>query len=207
MRPLAAVNKPGRKGRPAPALSKSRPGSPARLCGVRRTQPSRPGGRGTAGSPRAGKSPYSQVTPRLAAAVPGVSDPGTPGPSSAGSALQVTAHPVGELMDLLLSSRQRGLGPRGAGGGPPLRPAGLPARARRPRCPPEMRHPEKCHDYRPLQPLSGSSPGAHYPGRPLPTQPALALADARKEAEQIIAHARQEAGQIIADGHERAQHT
>ena len=69
-------------------------------------------------------------------------------------------------MDLLLSSRQPGLGPRGARGGPPLRPARLPASAHRLRCPPE-----KPHDAIPFSRSPITSLGAHYPSPALPSRP------------------------------------
>jgi hypothetical protein len=91
-----------------------------------------------------------------------------------GPAPQVAAHPVGKIVDLLLSSRQRGLGPRGARGGSPFRPARLPAGVRRSRCPPEHCYPEKCHDAVPSSHRPVASRGAHYPGQALPSQLTLA---------------------------------
>lgn len=55
-------------------------------------------------------------------------------------ALQVTAHFVGEFVDLPLGLRERGLGPGGAFGGALLAAARLPAGAHRPLGPPEKPH-------------------------------------------------------------------
>lgn len=60
--------------------------------------------------------------------------------ASARRTLQVAAHLVGKFMNLLLGSRQHGLGARGALGGPPLCPARLPACTRKPGCLPEESH-------------------------------------------------------------------
>jgi hypothetical protein len=57
-----------------------------------------------------------------------------------GRALEVAADVVGELVDLLLGSRQVGLGLRGARGRPPLGPARLPVGPCRPRRPAKKSH-------------------------------------------------------------------